>query len=329
MIPLRVTVTGAGSLIGQAILKSLRHESNRFPCEVQGLDYFDDAFGFRFCDKAGLLPDLLSPKVSEAEWIDDLCERVSAFESSYLFVGADFELLPLARLKMQIESQTNCRIIVSDHDIVKACRDKYETFTLLKNLGMDVPDSLLPGRTYSEIVEQLGSPFIMKPRRGSRSRDLFLIGSEALFATALAKCEMPVMQEYLPGDSTEFSCGVNYLGKQVDTVCVLRRSIKDGNTSRAFSEVHPEVETYCRSLGEALKPNGPINIQLRLRQGRPHAFEINPRFSGTTYFRTLLGVNEVCRTLAFHEGIALVSNPQLRPGIVRRYFEETLETTAI
>ena len=44
-----------------------------------------------------------------------------------------------------------------------------------------------------------------------------------------------------------------------------------------------------------LKPNGPINIQFFYSKINKKIFfiEINPRFSGTTYFRTLLGYNEL------------------------------------
>ena len=41
-----------------------------------------------------------------------------------------------------------------------------------------------------------------------------------------------------------------------------------------------------------LEPFGACNVQLRIRDGKPYVFEINPRCSGTTAARALVGFNE-------------------------------------
>ena len=71
---------------------------------------------------------------------------------------------------------------------------------------------------------------------------------------------------------------------------------------------------------------GPANIQCRVVDGVPYAFEVNPRFSGTTYFRTLLGVNEPLNVIKNSMGLEVPTDLRLRPGKVRRYFSECLET---
>ena len=77
MIKVKVSVTGAVSLFGQGILKSVRDDLGSIYPEIHGLDYFWDAFGFRYCDSATVLPDILSEHVSEIEWYNELVAAVT------------------------------------------------------------------------------------------------------------------------------------------------------------------------------------------------------------------------------------------------------------
>ena len=86
------------------------------------------------------------------------------------------------------------------------------------------------------------------------------------------------------------------------------------------------VERYCRQIVAGFDFIGPANIQCRVVDGVPYAFEVNPRFSGTTYFRTLLGVNEPLNVIKDSMGLEVPTDLRLRPGKVRRYFSECLET---
>jgi carbamoyl-phosphate synthase large subunit len=53
-----------------------------------------------------------------------------------------------------------------------------------------------------------------------------------------------------------------------------------------------KITDQCRKIAEALESHGPLNIQCRVVDGVVHVFEINPRLSGTTSLRALIGFNE-------------------------------------
>jgi carbamoyl-phosphate synthase large subunit len=53
-----------------------------------------------------------------------------------------------------------------------------------------------------------------------------------------------------------------------------------------------DVTDQCREIAEALGSQGPLNIQCRLVDGKVRIFEINPRYSGTTSLRAMVGFNE-------------------------------------
>jgi carbamoyl-phosphate synthase large subunit len=84
------------------------------------------------------------------------------------------------------------------------------------------------------------------------------------------------------------------------------------------------ITQYIRNIAGRLKPFGSCNLQLRVDdKGQPKLFEINPRFSGTTYMRALFGYNEVafiiCKILGWEETPLIKKN-----GKVIRYYDERL-----
>lgn len=322
MTAIPVTVTGAGSLFGQGILKCLRMSD--LDLRLAGLDYFDTAIGFRWCEERGVLPDLLDESVSEDAWFEALCGHVRASGSRFLFVGADFELVTMAHRATELFERTGCQAIVSPPALVAACKDKFETARLLQSLGLPAPASFLPEDGLDRIAVALEFPMIVKPRSGARSRGVALVRDRAALEHAVRTTERPVIQQYVGDEEAEFTCGVCFLDGAVDSVAVLRRRLKDGNTVVAVSEDRSELDEFCAQVGALLRPFGPLNIQLRLVGDMPVIFEINPRFSGTTVFRALLGVNEPERILRRLLGLPVSRNPRMRRGRVVRYFEEVV-----
>ena len=51
MNKINVVVTGTGSLIGQAIIKSIWHSTIKSKLRIIGCDYFTDTAGSFWCDK--------------------------------------------------------------------------------------------------------------------------------------------------------------------------------------------------------------------------------------------------------------------------------------
>jgi carbamoyl-phosphate synthase large subunit len=62
--------------------------------------------------------------------------------------------------------------------------------------------------------------------------------------------------------------------------------------SQGYVARFPEVTVQCERIAAALGARGAINIQCRLVDGKVKVFEINPRFSGTTSLRAMMGYNE-------------------------------------
>ena len=312
----RILVTGVGSLLGQGILKSIKDSS--LDCNVIGTDYFPSAVGLYWTDKGYILPDILKPKISEAEWIDALVDVINKEKIKLVLPGLDFEIPILARNKSFIEKQTGAILLVSSEEIVTIGDDKWETVNFLKNNGFNYPNSSLPEMSES-FIQSNSFPLIIKPRFGHTSENVFLAKNKKELSVALKACKKPIIQEYLEGPEQEYTCGATYIDNKIITIISLRRTLKNGNTQQAFCEKTDEIDGYIRKLTLSLEPFGPINFQLRLTDRGPVVFEINPRFSGTTPIRALFGVNEVEAVIKKLSGAEAESVYNEKEGVVIRY----------
>lgn len=318
-----VGVTGAGSLIGQAIIKSIvRSESGlRDRLRLVGFDPFAEAMGLAWVDEPVLLPNMLADDYREETWLEALTGEIDRLGIEVLLVGLDFELPVLARHRTHILEQTGCDVVVSDPGVVLIADDKYHTYRFLKEHGLPYPASWLP-----EEVDpaKLTYPVVVKPRRGARSRGVSVVNDPEELPHALHLADEPVIQELVGDDSDEYTCGVICFDGAVERSVALRRTLAMGNTETAFySASTPDaIHEYLHEVASRLAPRGACNFQLRLGDdGVPRVFEINARHSGTTYMRSLFGYLEVeyilCRLLGWP-----LPEFQMREGRVRRYFEE-------
>ena len=315
---IRILVTGVGSLLGQGILKSIQDSS--LDCNVTGTDYFPSAVGLYWVDKGYILPDILKPEIKDSEWIDALINVINQEEIDIVFPGLDFEIPILAKNKSAIEKKTGAILLVSSKEVVKIGDDKWETVNYLKNNGFNYPNSSLEN-TVESFIQSNPFPLIVKPRFGHTSENVFIVKNKKELNEAVETCDKPIIQEYIQNSEKEYTCGATFIDNEILTLISLRRTLKNGNTQQAFCERTDEIDAYIKKLTLSIKPFGPINFQLRLKNRSPVVFEINPRFSGTTPIRALFNVNEVDAVIRKLTGSKLKSTYKEKKGVVIRYFE--------
>ena len=188
---------------------------------------------------------------------------------------------------------------------------------MLKKHHIAVPRSFLPNKNFFE--KKISYPLVVKPRKGSTSKNIFVVKNIKQLKKAIKICQSPIIQEYLEGD--EYTCGSIFLKNKLISVICLRRFLKDGNTSIAFLENNFLLKNYISKITEILKPYGPMNFQLKFTKNGPMIFEINPRFSGTTPIREKFGLNEytaISKTLFSRQKFYY----KLKKGVVIKYLDE-------
>ncbi|MDA9657696.1 ATP-grasp domain-containing protein [bacterium] len=313
---MNILVTGVGSTLGYGILETIKQSG--LNCQVSGTDYLHTAVGLYKVDYPYILPDIYQDPQKENAWLNALQKIISERKIKYVLVGLDFEVPLFAKHKGFIENNTDCKVIVSSTEVVGICNDKWLTYRFLRDSGFDAPRSCLPDGL-DEFVKNTPFPWIVKPRVGSTSKGLFRINNIETLSHALENCDDPIIQEEVGDVEGEFTCGVVVASGRVLSSLPLRRKLKNGNTSVAYFNKSHEVDRFIRQVAEKLKPDGPINIQLRLTANGPMVFEINPRFSGTTPVRSIFGVNEVRILIEYLETGMLSDKPFPKEGMVIRY----------
>uniref|UniRef100_UPI000CD85CFF ATP-grasp domain-containing protein n=1 Tax=Campylobacter concisus TaxID=199 RepID=UPI000CD85CFF len=287
-----IGITGTGSLVGQAIIKSIKKSSFKNELLI-GMDYFSDTIGSFWVDKNYVLPDILNKSIKEKDWIENIINIINVEKINILFIGVDFELRLFAKYKLYIENNTSCIVIVSDEKTIQIADDKYETYKFLKENGLYYPKTYLKEDIKIAINNKdVTFPLIIKPRNGYRSINVFIVSNLKELNEKLEIIPNPIIQEYIGSKDTEYTCGVIVLDNKVKESISLRRDLRDGNTINTYFNInYPKIiKKYIENISSKLNQFGVCNFQLRLdSDGLPKLFEINARHSGTTYIRALYG----------------------------------------
>jgi carbamoyl-phosphate synthase large subunit len=101
-----------------------------------------------------------------------------------------------------------------------------------------------------------------------------------------------------------------------------RGGIVSSGYSQGYIDQFPDLCRQAELIARAVGSRGPINIQVRVRNDQILPFEINPRFSASTYLRALAGFNEVDILLRYLHRGEIAEKPAIRPGWYLRSLTE-------
>jgi carbamoyl-phosphate synthase large subunit len=316
---MNVAVTGVGGGVGQSILKALSIATlplKVFPIDIQPLSaglYRGDGVVLPAPEKPGALD-------CWADWLKN--KRIDV-----LFPGSDHDLLPLAVVRESWFQAGVCQVLVSDLDLVQTCRDKAKTCARLQAAGIASPKSVwdISAQDGLAWATANGFPVVIKPRDGFASRDLYIVRDEEEFRFFFPRVPNPIVQEYLSldGSTEEFTCAVfvDRDGRPISTF-MARRDLSAGTTYRAEVGFWPDIHELLVAIGTALKPRGPLNVQLRRTANGPVPFELNIRCSGTAAIRAHFGYNEPEMLLRHYVLGEQIQPPKSRHGYAFRYWNE-------
>lgn len=301
----KVLITGiGGASLGTELLKCLQLAGGY---EIYGCDIVNLAYGHYM---HGFEKTFLISKDNYVHEIISICKREGI---KYIVPGAEEPMVLLSKYQCLLE-QNELILIGNTPKIIKVFSNKDETFKLLKSLNFSVPQTI----KYSSAVDLSCMPFpaVVKPSSGSGgSSFVFFVQNKEeaeIYADYLLRnSKDPIVQEYLPIDETvggEFSaCVLNLPNGNLVGAIALKREypsklsvsarFKNGIISSPYTQglidKFPQVERVAIDIATAINSKGPINVQGRMRKGIFTPFEINPRFSGSAYFRAMAGFNEV------------------------------------
>lgn len=316
--PISVLVMAVGSPLGQSIYKALRISG--LPLRLFRADISDAAAGFHIDDAA---TNIVLPPVADERYAAALraCVRTHGIQAVFPVISPEHTFLERERAAYEGEG---VRIVSPQAGVYQLCNDKWRSMIRLRECGILAPDTWLCEGPRDAGFAEMTFPVIVKPRFGASSANVFLVKSllelNGLLA-AFPRHEF-VAQQYLSSE-TEYTVGV-YLsrdGADADT-CVIRRELKFGLSYRGEVIRDAGISDYCVRVCRALGLCHSSNVQLRMLDGEPCAFEINPRLSSTTSVRAHFGFNEPEMILRELFGLPAVA-PRKSTGRFVRYWQES------
>lgn len=309
-----ILVTAIGGDLAQSICRCIK---DTFPyIRILGSDINKNNSGNIFVENVFILPRANHPNYLK--------------ELNLLLISEKIDLvIPSSEQEMEIFYEIGIKnlkpkILGVYENIWKIGHDKYETIKFLKKNAIDHPQTFLLSKlNKKELIELLSikKVLILKPRFGSGSKSVHKITClQDIPQTIFQKSNLWIIQEYIPFEDGEFTIAVSRIFNRLK-VLQLRRKLFGGSTGYAVVVKNHYIETYVREICSVLKGDFAFNIQLRLKESSPLAFEINPRFSSTVYARHLLGFPDMALWISHSLGIdkKIIFNTEIG-DYFQRYF---------
>jgi carbamoyl-phosphate synthase large subunit len=345
---IKVLITAVGGVgFGEQILKALLlAQHGQYRIIVGDMNSRCPQFGL--ADQAITLPS--SEDSSYIDVLLGICERL---EVQALFCGCENELKSVSSNRERF-TEAGIFLPLNPPEVIEICMNKDTTSAFLSRHGFDPPLTVLIERT--EDLDQVDFfPVVLKPAAvAGGSRNAFVAQTpdelKLIFEYLQTKDGAFVAQEYVGTPDQEYTVGVlcDMDGNFINSIAT-NRELHNNLTTRSvvpnlsgrhslgdklvissgFSQgivgCFPQVTEPSERIASALAVRGCVNIQCRLVDGRIKVFEINPRFSGTTSLRAMMGYNEPDILMRRHlMGEAIEIRFPYKSGHIVRHLAESI-----
>jgi len=313
---IRVLITGVGGGgNGEQILKALRLASTKY--YIIGTDISPLSSGLFQVDEGYTVPDAFANN-----YISTILNLCTDLNIRVLITGSEPELKVISANRKVFEEK-GIVLLLNSSEVISLCMDKWKTYEFLRNKGFSIPQSLLINDlAMVDDIKKDMFPLVVKPSSsGGGSRHAYIAQDTdelRFFCNYIMKDGLePIVQEYIGTPDSEFTVGVlhTFDGVFINSIAVkrdlsigmsVRFKVKNrtdklylspsliisSGYSQGLIDKFPEVCGVCEDIADTLNSRGPLNIQCRYFSGKVYTFEINPRFSGTSSLRAMVGFNE-------------------------------------
>ncbi|KKQ18749.1 MAG: ATP-grasp domain protein [Berkelbacteria bacterium GW2011_GWA1_36_9] len=308
---IRVLITGAGGgNVGIQVMDALKLAKNSYyivttNVEAQKTGLYEGDIGY------------LVPPASHIDYIPKLLKIAKKEGIQVIISGSEPEMMVMSKNRTAFEKK-DILVLINSEIVIDTCQDKYQTMQFLEENKFLYPKfTVLKKNT---LPLGFSFPVVVKPSKGGGgSKNVFIARNtkELIFYRQLFAQQNLIMliQEYIGTADEEYTVGVltDFKGNLIESIALKRIvsgtlskliELKDlpprqnqslvlsSGISQGFVDDYYDVRKYCEKIAQQLHSTGPLNIQCRKTKQGIYTMEINPRFSGTTSIRALLGFNE-------------------------------------
>jgi carbamoyl-phosphate synthase large subunit len=216
------------------------------------------------------------PRINDADFIPALLNYCNDHSIGMIIPTIDTELLSFAHHRAEFEA-AGVHLIVSDMELVYACRNKRLTHDLFSAYGMEHALEVDP--------DTARYPVFSKPEGGSSSIGIHLFHSIVEVTPAHRMEPGRMFLEYLdPKVHTEFTVDLYYDRYSTLKCCVPRQRIetRSGEVNKGITRRNSILDYLKKRISLLKGARGCITLQVFQNDstGRITGIEINPRFGG-------------------------------------------------
>ncbi len=295
----RILFTGVGRRI--ELIQAFRNAAlvlNK-DLKIYGADMAGTAPALAYCDYTRKVVAMKDPK-----YIDDLLKICSDDCIDLIIPTIDTDLLVLSENKEKFEA-VGTRVMISDSDKIKICRDKNKTSQFFVECGLHAP---MPVNNWREYKDEY--PAFIKPKDGSSSINAFKVENEDELGLYAAQIEDYIVQPFVSGREYTIDIFCDWNGTPIFIVPRERLQVRAGEVLKTSICMDKQMIEESKILCNSFKPCGPITVQLIRDDNSIDWFiEINPRYGGGAPLSMKAGARsaETVLKLLDYESVDLLS----------------------
>ena len=266
------------SCIGRRVelLRTFRRAAEGLDCalDVHAADAVMTSPAMHLVDRAHIVPS-----IDSGRYIDALLEIVRTHRINLLVPLIDNELTMIAESADRFHD-LGCTPLISSAEVVRSCRDKLATFRILRDAGIDTPQTW----PWTEAITRQDHdfPYFLKPRTGSAGLGSYIIQTRDELHTFGLRVADAIVQEFVEGAEHTLDVYTGFDGVPRCVVPRKRLEVRTGEVSKGLIVRDPAImevgARVARTLGDA---RGVITVQCIVTdEGQIRVIEINPRFGG-------------------------------------------------
>lgn len=290
-----ILVTGCGGDIGQSIGKILKSKPDLFSLVV-GADLHNEHAGKFIFDACYTLP-----RCDSVEYQAAVNRLIQEYEIDILIPISEPELRNIEK-NYYVYDFLGITVIMANLQSLQVGFDKKLTADFLAQHRLPFPDTQLISEYNKSTF-----PVLIKSRDGSGSKSIHMVKNQEEMDLFQKIFPAFIAQEYLPSYGGEYTCGLFRSTSGEIRDIIFKRKLMGGFSGYGKREEHSAISQLLHQLAILLDLKGSINVQLRLVNGTPVIFEINPRFSSTVLFRHLMGYEDVIWSIQDKLGLPIDS----------------------
>lgn len=312
---IRILFTGVGRRI--ELIQAFRNAAlvlNK-PLTIYGADMAGTAPALAYCDFTRKVVAM-----RDSCYIDNLLKICRDNLIDLIIPTIDTDLLVLSENRERFD-EIGTKVMISDPDKIRICRDKNNTSQFFVDCGLRAP---MPVNDWTEYDG--GYPAFIKPKDGSSSINAFRVDNKEELEVYAAQVEDYIVQPFVEGKEYTIDIFCNWDGEPVSIVPRERVQVRAGEVLKTRIELDKTMIEESKVLCREFKPCGPMTVQLirDSHSGNDYFIEINPRFGGGAPLSMKAGARSAEAVLKLLDGETPAFFTQIEDGAIYSRFDQSV-----